>query len=488
MIKKKVGVFILLFFSLFITSFALARNPYPPKIKNYKMWHLEPSGDRESIRRELLGLKNNQKADAVSIDMWWGLIEKEKDVYDWSYLDMFFEVAEEVGIKVIPIFSTHSAGGNYNDNADFKVGIPEYVWKLARDMQYVDINGFTSKEVPSVLVPELMPRFEKLMQSFADRYRNKKDLFEAFYPPSSASGEYRYPSYSAAAGWNYPHPGFYQVYSRRSKMSFRLFLREKYKNVAALNTTWGTNLTSFFQVDPPSRSDMPLFNREAGHSPYSEDFLTWYQSGLLNYTEKIFDIAHRIFDPIFGVPLEAKIPGITWLMVDPDVPHGAEYATGLYKYQKIIELFSRIKAVLTLTCLEHTNEDRYFSRFQNQNPIPDYSRPDDLLAELAYWVNWYHVKWGAENAGPLRWEFLYQRARANLIKWGFVSMTELRADDLIDNQGNNTDQGHNSVRYLSEVPRNDKKPFGLEGNDPVEALLQECGKLNQSSSPSKNLN
>ena len=66
--------------------------------------------------------------DAVSVDVWWGDVEKAGDNrFDWSYYDRVFRTITDAGLDIAPIFSFHQCGGNVGD--DYTSLLPAWLWK-----------------------------------------------------------------------------------------------------------------------------------------------------------------------------------------------------------------------------------------------------------------------------------------------------------------------------------------------------------------------
>lgn len=66
--------------------------------------------------------------DAVSVDVWWGDVERAGDNrFDWSYYDRVFREITAAGLDIAPIFSFHQCGGNVGD--DYTSLLPSWLWK-----------------------------------------------------------------------------------------------------------------------------------------------------------------------------------------------------------------------------------------------------------------------------------------------------------------------------------------------------------------------
>ena len=64
---------------------------------------------------------------AISVDVWWGDVEKNGDnQFDFSYYDQVFKAITDKGLDIVPIMSFHQCGGNVGD--DYTSLLPNWVW------------------------------------------------------------------------------------------------------------------------------------------------------------------------------------------------------------------------------------------------------------------------------------------------------------------------------------------------------------------------
>ena len=84
--------------------------------------------------------------------------------------------------------------------------------------------------------------------------------------------------------------------------SFRMEMKEKYGEIAALNEAWGTSLTSFAEVTPPERGE--------GKGQRFSDALDWYIGAKRNFIEAQIGVFRKVTAE-FGldVPLVLYMPG-----------------------------------------------------------------------------------------------------------------------------------------------------------------------------------
>ena len=61
---------------------------------------------------EWLAAAQSMGIDAVSVDVWWGDVEKNDNVFNWTYYDTLFAKIKRSHLKIVPIVSFHQCGGN----------------------------------------------------------------------------------------------------------------------------------------------------------------------------------------------------------------------------------------------------------------------------------------------------------------------------------------------------------------------------------------
>lgn len=66
---------------------------------------------------QLLDEAKKVGVDSVSVDVWWGMVEKSGDQqFDWSYYDQIFEKIRARQLKIVPILSFHKCGAGPGDD------------------------------------------------------------------------------------------------------------------------------------------------------------------------------------------------------------------------------------------------------------------------------------------------------------------------------------------------------------------------------------
>ncbi|AIW42232.1 family 14 glycosylhydrolase [Paenibacillus polymyxa] len=400
------------------------------------MGPLAKINDWGAFKKQLQTLKSNG-VYAITTDVWWGHVESAGDnQFDWSYYKTYADAVKEVGLKWVPIISTHKCGGNVGD--DCNIPLPSWLSSKgsADEMQFKDESGFANNEALSPLWSGTGKQYDELYSSFAQTFASYKSIIPKIYLSGGPSGELRYPSYYPAAGWSYPARGKFQAYTETAKNAFRTAMNEKYGSMDKINAAWGTKLSSLGQINPPTDGDG--FYTNGGYtSTYGKDFLSWYQSVLEKHLGVIGAAAHKNFDSVFGVRIGAKISGLHWQMNNPAMPHSTEQAGGYYDYNRLIEKFKDADLDLTFTALE----------MNDSGTAPNYSLPSTLVDTVSSIANAKGVRLNGENALPTGGSG-FQKIEEKITKFGYHGFTLLRLNNLVNNDGSPTGEMSGFKQYI----------------------------------------
>lgn len=393
--------------------------------------------DWTSFGKQLTTLKNNG-VRGISSDMWWGVFEPTQNTYDWSYYVKFAQAVQSAGLKWVPIFSFHQCGGNPGDTCN--IPLPSWVSNLASadTLWFKDEYGDNSDhEYLSFWSGVDINQYDAAMKSFAATFNNSQyaGLIDSIHIGMGPAGELRYPSY--AVGWTYPQRGRLESYSGPAEADFQNSMQTKYGTLSALNSAWGTSLTSWSQISPPTNHDA-FFGTT--YNTYSQDFLNWYQGVLIKHYSNVMAKAHTDLDAL-GVSLGAKIAGVHWQYSNPSAPHEAEYCAGYYNYSAIVQKFAdttdHINANLVFTALEKTDENSYI------NGMYEYSGARSLVIQIANLTKQYNVPIFGENAlAIIDNNSLYANVAQMLFNYGgangqpsFAGFTLLRINNIVNSDG-----------------------------------------------------
>lgn len=380
----------------------------------------------------------------VSVDVWWGKVEKTDNNFDWSYYDKIFKLIKDADLKIVPIMSFHQAGGNVGDTVTIR--IPEFLWEkydgkkvgeieisandaytipgtrimtIAEEMVYVSELGNADPEVIAHWMDELVQNeYIDFMNAFENQYKDYADDFIEINISCGPSGELRYPAYQLPNdpdnptndAWSFPHRGYFQCYSEPARADFQNAMKKKYKKIDALNRAWGGSLASFTEVQVPQDPDTRIF-KNSGYpmkDAYTADFIEWYNGSLVEHGKFMIDAAHKAFNgKLDHVLLGIKIPGIHW-QIDPAsdltiAPRACEVTTGIigndhspengYGYEPIMQMLGKHKdVVLHFTCLEMP--EKYVPDGDNGKT----SKAQTLVSWVAEAAKKYDISLKGENA------------------------------------------------------------------------------------------
>jgi hypothetical protein len=341
-----------------------------------------------------LKIAKSMGIDAVSVDVWWGKVERTGDnVFDWSYYDRIVAAVEAAGLHWVPIMSFHQCGGNVGDSCN--IPIPVWIWDRFKDqgvsreaLQYRSERDNVSSEVVAVWQDKLVvPQYQEFMNAFQSHFSAKAAITDEINLSMGPAGELRYPSYNAhdGAACGFPTRGCFQAYSGSAQAEFRAYVLNKYHDLAGVNAAWkdslgNTPLTDVAQIGPPDDQD-PANGRAAAfisrddefRTQYGRDFIDWYNQSLVDHGHRLLDAAIATFSggAFKNTPISLKMAGVHWQMMDSaDHPRVAEIAAGLiqtsigslkdeahgFGYQNILNMIAsyrgRAKIDFHFTCLE----------------------------------------------------------------------------------------------------------------------------------------
>jgi beta-amylase len=277
-------------------------------------------------RRQLAEAKK-LKIDGISMDMWWGMIEKEKGTYNFDYFHALTDDVIKAGLDVAAVLSFHQCGGNVGDTES--IPIPSWTWKdLADKFGTTDLNVGKYKSEQGNYSPEYiqlwadkyaMPYYAGVMNAFKTSFAAKAPFISEVNVSLGPSGEMRYPSYNSHdVGTGYPTRGALQAYSDLAKTDFRSWAIKKYGSVQGVGNAWGIKDLNADNILPPDNASSFYDMNNHLNTPYGKDLIDWYNSSLVDHGKNVLSTAQSIFgaadSPFLGTPVGAKIPGVHWRM------------------------------------------------------------------------------------------------------------------------------------------------------------------------------
>ena len=307
--------------------------------------------DEEQFREFELHLQQARDigVEAISVDVWWGIVQASRSTSQWDYYDRVFAAIAHKDLSIVPIMSLHRCGGGLRD--DVNIDLPPWLEELVLsaggspgDLRYQSETGHESFDaVPPWIGEEISAVYQEMsrfIDGFLDHYRLelRDRLFREIKISLGPTGELRYPSYSAADGWVFPHRGYYQCYSESARRSFLRWVRAPQNGCS-----WATQFADA-DIRVPNghvprgqgaRAD--TFVTEGLHQQpgYGQDFLNWYHRSLLAHGRRVLGTAieslktHCTGDMETAPPIGMKIPAVHWQWRCTSAPRYAELTAGL---------------------------------------------------------------------------------------------------------------------------------------------------------------
>mmetsp|Transcript_17448 Transcript_17448/g.28172 ORF Transcript_17448/g.28172 Transcript_17448/m.28172 type:complete len:465 (-) Transcript_17448:805-2199(-) len=416
------------------------------------------TGDLNELKKNLQKLKHDGGVVAITTDVWWGQVQRDgPKSFDFGVYLKFAQAIREVGMKWVPIMSTHKCGGNVGDACD----IPIPAFARAKTQEELDQRAFGFRDhnghvqyVTETLAPwyeDALGMYEVFFNKFAEEFQGYKDIIHEIYLSYGPASELRYPSYNSKTGWNYPDVGHIMAYSKGAIGEFQKYAKEQYKTIDALNKKIGTNYITFEDLQPPT-NDQDFLMKNNCEAPggvcwktaYGDLFLSWYQEMLVRHASNVAKKGAAMSQKL-EARLRGKIAGIHWKHTTNGGPLAAMAAGYYYQnYQPIVSAFKANNLGLTFTCLEMFDE-----------PSKD-SRPLDLVHKIASQCNEQGVTMSGENAleATLNMEHAYkhyEQVRSHLNNYGFQGFTLLRYESMVANQNHNIPNYHHYITKRSNI-------------------------------------
>lgn len=289
-----------------------SRNPFDPASKQH--WE---EFDRQLDEAKKLGV------DAVSTDVWWGVVEGRPGRFKWDYYDQVSNRILNKGLKWVPILSTHQLGGNVGDTGS--IPLPPWIWnRLAKHMnssnpdiaKFVSEQGNKSSEYISFWATDAAaPYYRRFMYNFQKHFTGKAPGIAEINVSLGPAGELRYPSYNAHdIGSGYPTRGALQAYSELARKSFTEWAVAKYGSEEKARLAW--NDSGKEPIGPPSDAEGFFRRNDHVNTQYGRDFFDWYNQSLIKHGQTMMQTAIDVFgsrtSAFAGIDIGAKIPGVHW--------------------------------------------------------------------------------------------------------------------------------------------------------------------------------
>jgi len=374
----------------------------------------------------------------VMVDVWWGLIEKEPGVYNWTgYLELA-EIVQNVGLHLQCVMSFHQCGTNVGDQC--YIPLPPWVVDIGNSnpaIWYTDQEGEIDEEYLSLGVDHQPVFYGRTgVEVYSDFMGNFSQTFSSYLSSGlinqiqvglGPAGEMRYPSYQLQDNrWTYCGIGAFQCYDSNMKQSLQQAANQ------AGNPSWGSppNNAGFYDSSP-SQTQFFSDNQPNNYaSSYGSFFLGWYSQQLINHGASILSAASTIFSP---TPIAAKVSGIHWWYNTDS--HAAECTAGYFNtdfnnaYLQLANMFAKYSIDFDFTCLEMTDSSSCNSQ------------PQELVKQTILASQQAGIAFAGENALPICDPTCYQSGFDEIYtestQYGAISrFTYLRLDTNLINENN----------------------------------------------------
>ena len=185
----------------------------------------ESQWERDFKRMHDLGFEFTHFAEFA-----WAQLEPEEGKYDFGWLDRAVQLADKYGLKVVMCTST----------ATPPVWLSRKYSEILIKKEDGTVLDHGARQHASFASPVYRELAYRMIEQLARRYGNDKRI----------------------VGWQLDNePGVQFDYNKAAEEGFRAFLKEKYKDISALNKAWGTAFwsqvyTSFDEITLPKTAQM----------------------------------------------------------------------------------------------------------------------------------------------------------------------------------------------------------------------------------------
>lgn len=318
---------------------------------------------------------SNSSINAVSTDVWWGLVEVEPRVYNWSLYAALFQTIQNnmTNAKVKAVINFHACSPGFFCDVD--VPLPPWISSMNEtnpNVFYTDVNGFSSFDYLTSGVDHIafdplgrtaVEIYAEFIQSFAQEFSENFDslIFEVQIGLGPA-GELRYPAFPVGQ-WVLPGIGQFQCYDSYLRAEYATYANKLQKTfnylpaASALSYNNTPEESAFF--------GKPKLNGTL--SNYGQFFLTWYSNRLIQHGSVILNTAQsiiKIYSP--NVTIATKLGCMYWQISDGS--HAAELTAGYMNYTLIAKMMYSIGASMEFGCFDLSDRDTEKIAFAHANP------------------------------------------------------------------------------------------------------------------------
>lgn len=361
----------------------------PLHVMHYNDSNLEEEKDWALFAKHL-DEANTIGVDAISVDVWWGLVEKQNNVFHWSYYLKIFDMIIENSLDIIPIMSFHSF--DPGENSKFRAPVPLWAWDLIskesglgiQDLKYtsedMDINKqhkYSNEYISLWADKWTLVQYSEFIREFIFVFKDYLPYFQEINISLGPTGELRYPSYNGHDGGKYPNRGRMQCFSKPAKDHFLKWMQEKYPAK--------TKFSDILVKSSEFKNNIKKQNYRS--NPDIQNLFQWYNYSLMKHGNRVLKIAMELIPENISVGF--KMPGIHWKIKDPKMARISEMTCGLINAKTldgeeayanslkiVISDLPLERLIFHFTCIEQVNSTG-INDFKT-----GYSRPEILVDEV----------------------------------------------------------------------------------------------------------
>ncbi len=232
--------------------------------------------DPEQLPEALAGLRNQLPLiraigfNGVETYIRWGMVERQRGHYDWSYYDAIMDEIERHGLQCFPMLL---AGSGY--------ALPAWLYESTNNVGFKCLEHGIIHDTQTIFDPFQRQYASRFIAEFGRRYGERKALLGIRLGPSGDFGEAQYPAKGPGYRFRrdaHTHIGYWAA-DDLAQADFRAHLRTQYGTVEKLNEAWKGRFDSFDQLHT-FLPETALTRRQR------LDFANWYMGAMSEWCEQ----------------------------------------------------------------------------------------------------------------------------------------------------------------------------------------------------------
>ena len=229
------------------------------------------------FERAQIGMWNQLGVTSWESYVRWSGFEPEPGRWDFSMYDAECDILERHGMQWVPFLLI---GMNY--------ATPDWYQESEKNVNYVCLEHGETSGVQSIWNPDLPGQVERVIQAFAEQYRERGVIESVLLGITGDFGEAIYPV--TGGGWTgdyHQHAGFW-CSDPYALADFRTFLKERYGDTEGLGLAWDGSYGAFTDVSPFLLDDAPSERAWL-------DFVDWYRGAMNDWIDLWMRETRRAF-------------------------------------------------------------------------------------------------------------------------------------------------------------------------------------------------